>query len=70
MEQPRSGDVPLESGHRGRRYPIVAHRNQAQRVDASVIRLSCEPDTLRIGKARFPSELFPKGFDLLQQVIN
>jgi hypothetical protein len=41
----------------------------SQRVDASVFRFSCEPDTLTIGKARLPSELFPKDFDLLPQVI-
>jgi hypothetical protein len=42
----------------------------AQLVDASEFRFSCEPDALTIGKARFPPELFPKDFDLLQQVIN
>ena len=41
----------------------------AQRVDASEFRFGCEPDALTIGKARLPSELFPKDFDLLQQVI-
>ena len=31
--------------------------------------LAASWDALTIGKARLPSELFPKDFDLLQQVI-
>ena len=41
----------------------------AQRVNSRVVRFSCEPDALTIGKARLPSELLPKDFDFLQQVI-